>query len=123
MGEIDYRATYWFLVETGHLQGSAYKPGDLFRFQPKDRELFSEIVLFDSEEKARGAVTLLDEKDARVQLGMKLEAKTIATPVGLADLLDRMQSLGVDYVTFTSGLGQPDRGVPIELAIIGFRSA
>lgn len=122
MDEIDYSATYWFLVETGHLKGSAYSPGDLFRFQPKGRELFSEIVLFDNEETARETASLLDQKDARVQLGMKLEVRTLGTPTEIADLLERMRSLGVDYVTFDSGTDQPDCGVPVDLAIIGFRS-
>lgn len=122
MDNIDYSAKYWFLVETGHLKGGPFLLGDLFKFHPKGQYVFTEIVLFDNEERAKAAAALIDRKEARVQLKMKLEAKMFATPVTIADTLERLSSLGVHYVSFDSGSGQSESGIPIDLVVIGFRS-
>ena len=123
MEEIDYSTRYWFLVEVGHLEGRDYGPGDLFRFQPPGRELFSEVVLFGSEELARKAADHLDNSlPARKRQGMRLEVHTIPVPKNLAAFLERSRANGVLYVSFCNSLGDRGESISVEVAIVGFRS-
>jgi hypothetical protein len=128
MDEIDYGASYWFLVEVGHADGVAGYPigtaEDLFKFQPDGQPLFSQVVLFASRERAEITADVIGQQESRRQRKMRLAVHTLTNPAAFADLLERLREIGdVHHVTFTYGSERPDNTVPIDFAIIGFGSA
>jgi hypothetical protein len=108
---IDYKSSYWLLVETGY-QGNDILPRDVFKYQPP---FVYGVILFETEKLALEVSSEIDREESRVAQGKRLEANIFGAST-LADWLRRLEERNFQKVAFRIA-GQSDVVVPIGVAI------